>query len=1003
MRLEKYLVLNGYLLSELGYKDFEELRGKLRDQQEGFDQDGRSYFVGVIVGQSGLRIPGSLLLRYDSAIRQYVYRLRRNRKQPNFNFKYFQYLALLFTEIFLHRLFSDERRLLQELNKFVKEFNQTNNTDVDLYSSDDLRKLAFWIATGGGKTLIMHVNYWQFLRHSREKYDNILLITPNSELSKQHFGEMRRSGLPCKLYDGNPDNLGTEPGQVLIVDIYKLTEEKTGSGVSVDISSFDGKNLVFIDEGHKGQRSEEQTWKKLREEIGKTGFILEYSATFGQVIGRDADLLEEYSKSILFNYSYKYFYSDDYGKDFYVYNLREDLYTDKHTETILTANLLAYYEQLVLFDENEREARSDGYERPLWVFVGSKVSGNRLESDVIRVIKFFKKTLENPSFLAKTADSILKGKSGLVDSNDQDVFRDRFVEVRKRFGIRDLYRKVFGSQGNLEIFEIKNAEGELGLKVGEFYFGVVNIGDVDAVKKLLKEAEIDVKDDSLTQSLFSDINERSSKTNILVGARKFIEGWDSWRVSSMGLVNMGKGEGPQIIQIFGRGVRLKGRNFSLKRLSSTDYLTRSLQTLYIFGLNADYINAFLESVRAEEVEYEEISVPIRLNKPKEWVDRLHTIKTRDDFDFADFLLDLEVDEELMSGLTIDLRPKIVVAHGLETSVAETTSSELRLSSQAQINMIDWDSVYLGLVDYKLAQGYFNLLIRKDEVLRIIESGKYKILVSPEQRELESFSEVPRIENMIRSYLEAYVDRFYHRAEKREAMSNLTLVRMNREDDNVNFKEYSVRYPKNSGVVNEVHGLIKDLARLYGKDDATLPSINFDRHLYTPLMVYSKGREEIKSSPIKLNKGETKFIAELRNFVVGNPTKLKGSEIFVLRNLSKRGIGFFQSSGFYPDFIMWVKRAGEEKIVFLDPKGIRNLGTFEDEKIEFCNSTILEIGRALKAKTKLKVSLDSFILSVTRPEDVMWAAGASRADFEQHKIVFLTDSDWVERLMTKFIK
>ena len=33
----------------------------------------------------------------------------------------------------------------------------------------------------------------------------------------------------------------------------------------------------------------------------------------------------------------------------------------------------------------------------------------------------------------------------------------------------------------------------------------------------------------------------------------------------MGLMNVGKGEGAQIIQLFGRGVRLKGYDLSLKR------------------------------------------------------------------------------------------------------------------------------------------------------------------------------------------------------------------------------------------------------------------------------------------------------------------------------------------------------------------------------------------------------------------------------------------------------
>src|SRR3546814_19182052 len=58
----------------------------------------------------------------------------------------------------------------------------------------------------------------------------------------------------------------------------------------------------------------------------------------------------------------------------------------------------------------------------------------------------------------------------------------------------------------------------------------------------------------------SDLN-KDSRLNVLIGSRKFTEGWSSWRVSTMGLLNMGQGEGSQIIQLFGRGVRLKGKGF----------------------------------------------------------------------------------------------------------------------------------------------------------------------------------------------------------------------------------------------------------------------------------------------------------------------------------------------------------------------------------------------------------------------------------------------------------
>ena len=93
-------------------------------------------------------------------------------------------------------------------------------------------------------------------------------------------------------------------------------------------------------------------------------------------------------------------------------------------------------------------------------------------------------------------------------------------------------------------------------------------------------------------SLFHEINKPHSTVNVLIGSKKFTEGWNSWRVSTMGLMNVGKTEGSQIIQLFGRGVRLKGYGMSLKRSGKTqlpDDVTRpkhisQLETLSIFGI-----------------------------------------------------------------------------------------------------------------------------------------------------------------------------------------------------------------------------------------------------------------------------------------------------------------------------------------------------------------------------------------------------------------------------------
>ncbi|MBC8049862.1 MAG: hypothetical protein H7X92_06920 [Chitinophagales bacterium] len=64
----------------------------------------------------------------------------------------------------------------------------------------------------------------------------------------------------------------------------------------------------------------------------------------------------------------------------------------------------------------------------------------------------------------------------------------------------------------------------------------------------------------------------------------------------MGLMNVGQTERPQIIQLFGRGVRLKGYGSSLKRSGKAqlrDGIEHPkhigvLETLSIFGIRADY-------------------------------------------------------------------------------------------------------------------------------------------------------------------------------------------------------------------------------------------------------------------------------------------------------------------------------------------------------------------------------------------------------------------------------
>jgi len=366
MRLEDYLVLCRYLHGLFGAESFDELKSILRLVDEGPGGDGQSHFFGRLATQSGLKIDQHRLARYDRRVMDFERRLVRNR--PDFRaFRYFQYLALLYTEVFLDSLTNDPRLLLAQLNEFLaglREREAEFSTFPD-FQADDLRRLAFFMATGSGKTLLLHVNVWQVLdylksgRHpealarradGRREFDNILLITPNEGLSAQHIAELRASGLNAGLFIEDPHGRGDLFGpKVKVIEIHKLAEEPSRDGVSVVLDSLGSCNLVIVDEGHKGTGSEARVWKNRQGRLGRDGFILEYSATFAQAIaaagrrGRE-ELLHEYGKIIGFDYSYAHFYGDGYGKRFNVLNLSHARASQAHE--LLLGGLLVFYQQM---------------------------------------------------------------------------------------------------------------------------------------------------------------------------------------------------------------------------------------------------------------------------------------------------------------------------------------------------------------------------------------------------------------------------------------------------------------------------------------------------------------------------------------------------------------------------------------------------------------------------------------------------------------------------------
>lgn len=1032
MQLEKQLVLFRYILYQLGYEAFEDLRDEFNNKESGTSSTGYTYFASALMSNSDKLIEDRAIQQYDEAIQGYEKKLRENRAEPFLTFKYYQWFALLFTEYFFDHYSNNSTQLIAKLNEYAegsKDFKQ-----IEAYTEKDLKKLAYWMATGSGKTLLMHCNYWQITKYFKE-WENIILITPNEGLSRQHYESCVESGIPVKLYSGSEESLKTKEGQILILEITKLVKDKEGEGVSVDVDSFsESKNLVFIDEGHKGQKSVERAWKNLREYLtrGEDSFTFEYSATFGQIITNSTkDLLQEYGKSIIFDYSYRHFYTDGYGKDFRVFNLdTKNEYSEEQNKLLLTASLLGYYEQLELFEKYEKELRQYNIEKPLWVFVGSRVISSNSSgltkgdkesvSDVSRIIKFFTYALSSPASLQVDIDKILNDSTGLRDTDGNDIFKGHFEHLRTSKPIAEtILSKVFNGIGNIEAFQVKQAEGEIALKTktSDQYFAVINIGDVPKYAKTLEadtEGELTIQDDNFSNSLFQAISETNSIINILIGSKKFIEGWNSWRVSSMGLMNMGKSEGAQIIQLFGRGVRLKGKNLSLKREeANAPYHIRALQTISIMGLNASYMNRFLTEIEKEVPDYTNIPIEIKLNHEELWDGQIMTFKKQEGKSFKDELIELKYSADVAKRVTIDMRNKIsIAAGGFNSQVAEDVVDYQENFLKEFRDFLDYNSLSLEANRFKLLKGYHNLIVNQPVLSELIESGGFNLLSHKGQFGInEAIS--GKIQGVAVCLVKDYINKFYADKEKAFLSEHLTY-------DMLSHKEHESMFPASHTMIVKVpkkhDSFIKELEAkikvMYEKDDTTLPSIHFDKHLYSPIASIADGKKfkEIKTVPVRLNDSEKQFILDLKSFVKESD-KFKDKQLFVLRNLSVKGIGFFMdSSSFYPDFILWVVDGKKQHIYFLDPKGILfGDNHFNNPKILWCKEDVKTLENKIQEqlvndKKDVEVSISGFILSVTPFIKVRksWGdgSGTTRDEFAENKVLFIENN---KEYLTKIFK
>jgi hypothetical protein len=254
-------------------------------------------------------------------------------------------------------------------------------------------------------------------------------------------------------------------------------------------------------------------------------------------------------------------------------------------------------------------------------------------------------------------------------------------------------------------------------------------------------------------------------------------------------------------------------------------------------------------------------------------------------------------------------------------------------------------------------------------------------VPPEFHTLNGWRDRQRVEEAAFDLLAAALDRIYRNAQKTWESRHAQLPTLTGDHANLKFT-YRVRVPQSmvttaATFVQELESLIRSCPKEQWDGTEPLAAVvHFGEHLYQPLLIAlapnhqyadQQAHPDLTMSPPRLTKSEQEFVEMLRDYWRANGATVHADErIYLLRNLSRgKGVGFFESEGFYPDFILWHLLAdGRQRLVFIEPHGMRQEDAPDvSSKIKIAS----EISQHLQAAIAVSgqpITATAFIISAT---------------------------------------
>lgn len=539
-------------------------------------------------------------------------------------------------------------------------------------------------------------------------------------------------------------------------------------------------------------------WKALQADLAgidaltpaHRGMLIEFSATFGQV-AEGEHAFDRYAKAVVFDYAYDRFHQDRYGKDFWHVRVqaKEDANVTAQRQT-MTAALLSYWHQVACFRSTEGKQAASSLDlqvaSPLWVLLGLSVIGSlknendkQQTSDVVDVLTYLSTMLALPSKLTESLSQLMTATTVGADLLPAEVRHATAGWNASALAERVLADCFGWQQGDKPVLRIiKSATGELGLGLmrgdTSHYYGVVNVGDAAGLKKALESAKLVVEDDAMSSSLFAALDAPDSGLNVLIGSRRFAEGWDNFRASSLTLLRLGQGEGSLIIQMFGRVVRFAGVGGNGKRLEKPPAELAPLQTAYVFGLKSGYLDTFLQSLIDNGVpDSRRIECDVR----KHTLPVLKSVRA-----IAPPATDFQVSvigEGWFNGINpvkVSLTASIATAKLKDGNVLSSqgvVGQDITTEFKQLAPLLDRDGLYREMVEWKRTQRWWNFAFNREAIDSALACEKYEIFGMPGMLSVRESTDLVRLNRLATTVVRRLFERAYRKQENRK--SRYTLI------------------------------------------------------------------------------------------------------------------------------------------------------------------------------------------------------------------------------------